>query len=275
MIFNITTQNDAYEWLQDFIGIDGQTLIGDWIIKCYSDESKIIELHSDKIQAWDIMSTDFIVQHATSSCDGLIDIRKLGILYLPNVLKAKTQLRHVLEQNDIFIDVDNAVLRIGKNIYPMGQNGRDTVPWIAPYRTALEQLDRAIYKDYTSTMLHCEKPEYYGIGLYNHPEFMEYLVQIDPMAKNAVEWWDNHSKGYLITAKIPFSDTDHETFQYGSQEILERDKSSGYRKAKEKLFRDALNVSFERPPRDVYLFVKRESIIDSNQVIRVEEIMKT
>ena len=270
MNYDIQSVDHASEFLTAVTGDTLEALLQSWFI-CGEDIDKFIKLYSTQIANWDIETTDFVIKHVTSSCCELKDIRVHGILYLPDVIKADTFLSRLLNKADFVIDVDAHKLNTAGQEYELDWDALHEQPWSALFREELIQISRTLYHDYTSTFLHCANPFAYGNGLGRHPEFMDYFARIPPNGKKIMQYWDTHSKGFLITAKVPFSKASHVPFDIEKETVFIEDANNGYKRCKKYLIQKACEIALQDYDSECYLFLKHNTRIPPNDFIRIEE----
>lgn len=269
MLYDITTKEKAINSLCEITGL-AETQLQDTWLSALDDIDTFWKSIYRQITNWDITSTEFVVKHVSASCCELRDVQKHGLLYLPDVLKRDTFLSRLFKKCDFIIDVDSAKLQTSGYVYELNYEELRHQPWTEIYHDELVQISRCLYQDYLSTFLHCSNPYEYGIGLAKHPEFMEYIKKLGAKGKYIVDRWDRLSKGYTITAKVPFHDVYYETFQI-SQESFARDVESGYLQCKKHLVIAACELTFEDYDHDSYLFLKHNTRIKPENFISIEE----
>ncbi len=192
-------------------------------------------------------------------------------MYLPDVLKADTLLRRTLEKYGIYFDVENAKLTINSSTFQLNKYNLDCIEYTKINNEALGQVARAIYLDYTSMMLYMDNPWNYGAGLWNHPEFMNWLAKLGPSAEKIRNFWKNHSKGYLLTVLVPFSSINFSNFGFDSQNEFICDSNTGYMHLKHKLLSMAIDVAFTDKTSEYFLFIKRGVILPYCSIRDIEE----
>lgn len=228
MLYDIHSVDHACEFLSAVTGDTLRTLLQNW--HTFDEEiDEFIKLYSTQITNRNIVNTDFVIKHVTSSCCELKDIKAYGILYPPDVIKVDTFLNRLLKVFDFIIDVDAHKLNTGGREYELDWNVLSEQPRSALFRDELIQIIRALYRDYISTFLHCANPFAYGKELGWHPEFMDYFVKIPPNGKKILQHWDKHSKGYLITAKVPFGKASHVSFDFENEAEFNADSNNKYK----------------------------------------------
>ena len=270
MNYDIHSIYCAYEFLSTVTGDTSEKLLLNWYA-CDEDIDEFIKMYSTQIASWDIETTDFVIKHVTSSCCELNDIKLHGILYLPDVIKADTFLSRLLKKEDFIINVDARKLNTAGREYELDWDTLLEQPWSTLFREELIQISRTLYHDYTSTFLHCANPFAYGNGLGKHPEFMDYFARIPPNGKKIMQYWDTHSKGFLITAKVPFSKVSHVSFGIEKEAVFIADSNSGYKRCKKYLFQNACEIALQGYDSECYLFLKHHTRIPPNDFIRIDE----
>lgn len=270
MLYNIQTKEHAYEFLSTVTDDSIEKLQRNWVA-CGESIDNFIDLYTSSINNWDIEATDFMIKHLTSSCCELRDVKSQGLLYLYDVIKNDTFLSRLLKKADFNIDVEAEKLYTAGSEYDLNWESLHSQPWTALFLDDLTQISRAIYRDYTSTFLHCSDPFSYGNGLSKHPEFMDYIARIPPNGKKVVRYWDEHSKGFLITARVPFNKVSHVTFGTEDISVFEADAKRRYIRSKKYLFHNACEIALEDFDSDHYLFIKRNARITPQEFICIEE----
>lgn len=270
MHYDIHSVDHTYKFLSAVTDDTPKALSQNWFF-CDEDIDEFIKLYSTQIASWDIESTDFVIKHVTSSCCELEDIKAHGILYLPDVIKADTFLNKLLNRVDFVIDVDAHKLKTDGKEYELDWEVLLEQPLGALFREELIQISRTLYRDYISTFLHCSNPFAYGNGLGMHPEFMDYFARIPPNGKKIMQYWDTHSKGFLITAKVPFSKASHVSFGIENEAAFIEDSNKGYKRCKKHLIQKACEIALQGYDRECYLFLKHHTRIPPNDFIRIDK----
>lgn len=79
LVFDISTPDLAYEWLQKVLSILGEELIDDYILKFNKNLDCFMDKHLDALQAIDINSIEFAAFHVTSNSNQCDEIKQHGI----------------------------------------------------------------------------------------------------------------------------------------------------------------------------------------------------
>lgn len=272
MLYDISTQGKARETLHKVTGLSDEFLSKEWLMNKEKAHVFLAKIKQSVYQ-WDIQSVEFVVKHVTASCCELKDIYEHGLLYLPDILKYDTFLSQLLKECDFHIDVNSKKLEIAGQKFELEYEKLTHRSRTEPYHEELLGISRCLYKDYLSTFLYCKAPYYYGIGLAKHPEFMEYVKKFGSKGLEIVNIWDSRSKGYIITAKVPFTDVHYETFGFAPDEderfILDGEK--GYKRCKEYLITIACELAFQGFESNRFLFLKHDTRISRENFINIEE----
>lgn len=100
---------------------------------------------------------------------------------------------------------------------------------------------------------------------------MDYFAQIPPNGAKIVQYWDTHSKGFLITAKVPFSKASHASFGIEKETVFIADANNGYKRCKKHLIQKACEIALQGYDSESYLFLKHHTRISPNDFIEISE----
>ncbi|UZW13039.1 hypothetical protein OSC52_14430 [Clostridium pasteurianum] len=174
MVFDISTPDLAYEWLQEILSISGEDLIEDYIIKCNKDLDCFIDKHLDALKAIDINDVEFAVFHVTSNSNQCAEIKQYGIRNLQKVLVEPSELNLFLDSLGFKFDIWNKKMGINGKIYDIDyesyRNKKETLTF---QEEKLESIARKIYFDYQVNGFFFSRDIFdYGTGIDKRPEFL-------------------------------------------------------------------------------------------------------
>ncbi len=143
---------------------------------------------------------EFVYLHVTTSANECETFKKYGILDLKNSYNCKdTELRVFLDENGVYIDIENCTLTYKGQIYNISYSSSVPKQWTKEY--SCWRIGRKFYYDYTTCGFLSIWPESpYGGNVHWRPEILndiDNLLNIDL----SNEWRHSHSP-YEVTAKI-------------------------------------------------------------------------
>ena len=104
LIYDISTPDPAYQFIQDFFNISGSDFIDEYIIECNSDFDIIWNKREDYINSVNIESLKYKALHVTSNWDDCSEIKTKGIKDLQTVLTEQTTLSNLLLEYGVKIE---------------------------------------------------------------------------------------------------------------------------------------------------------------------------
>lgn len=113
MIFDISTPDSAFQFVQDFFNITGSEFIDKYIIESNSNIDEFWDRHLVYIDSIKIDRLKYKVLHVTSNWDECSEIKANGIKNLQKVLSEQTVLSSLLLKYGVRFDVGNKVVSGG------------------------------------------------------------------------------------------------------------------------------------------------------------------
>lgn len=205
MIYDIRTEQAAAYTLNRLTGVSDSL----WRQNAYRERDfecidyyvdAMINNYGTKQLPQSYMDMEYIYFHVTTSGNECRSIQKYGILDLKNAYECReSELRMFLDENDVFIDLDRAVLTYQGMKYDI-KNGNP--PWnheSIAYKSW--SIGRKIYFDYTTCgFLSAWKNAPYGGQVHRRPEI---LFDIDELLGTNLSYqWECTHSPYEIVAKV-------------------------------------------------------------------------
>lgn len=268
MIFDITTPDLAYGWLQEILGISGEDIIRDYILKCNKDLDCFIDRHLTAIKKIDINSAEFGVFHVTSNSDQCAAVKQQGIRNLQKVLAEPCELSLFLDSLGFRFDIQNKKMIYEDQIYNIDYESYRNKDEILTFQEKkLKNIARKIYFDnqvngffYSSDMFN------YGTSIDKRPEFLLTLSSFNsPFDYLGVKWGETR-KGYVVKYKAKLSQFEHYTFYHDVNDYLD-DSQMEWMQLKKWMLSYAIDGSFSNLYSDIYAYMKPVTDILSEQII--------
>lgn len=269
MIFDITTPDLAYEWLQEILGISGEDIIGDYILKCNKDLDCFIDRHLDTIKAIDMNSIEFAGFHVTSNLNQCDEIKQNGIRNLQKVLAEPSELNLFLDSQGFSFDIQNKKMIFkGKayNIdYESYKSKKETLTF---QEEKLKSIARKIYFDHQVNGFFFSRDIFkYGTGIDKRPEFLLTLSSLNSPFDYLGDKWSETRKGYVVKYKANLSQFEYYTFYHDVNDYLD-DSQMEWIQLKKWMLSYAIDCSFSNLYSDIYAYMKPKVYILPEQIIK-------
>lgn len=122
MYFDYRTKDSAYNIFLDFLGINGDEYIQDYVIECGSDNRRFLKKYASSIRNICYSDIKFILTHITTSSNGCFEIEKNGLLDLRTILSKPSEISTFLSEQGIAIDVEKKKIRVDGISYDINFN---------------------------------------------------------------------------------------------------------------------------------------------------------
>ncbi|MCC9295970.1 hypothetical protein LN736_13980 [Clostridium sp. WLY-B-L2] len=268
MIFDITTSDLAYKWLQETLDISGKNVIKDYIIKCNNDLDCFIDRHLNTIKAIDMNSIEFVVFHVTSNSNQCIEIKQHGIKNLQKVLAETSQLNLFLDNLGFKFDIQNKKMIYKGKIYNIDyesyKNKKETLTF---QEEKLKDIARKIYFDHQVNGFFFSKDIFkYGTEIDKRPEFLLTLSAFNSSLDYLGNSWSEIGKGYVVKYKAKLSQFEYYTFYNDIHDYL-NDSQTEWMQLKKWMFSYAIDCNFSNLYSDIYAYMKPVMDILPEQII--------
>lgn len=302
LIFDITTKENAYKFLYQFLNIDKETI--DCFIKRnpidYNISKFIGEIESiteNKIKDKSVKDINLVVLHMTTNPDNCEAIKQYGLLNLQQSLTLDTPLKKYLSKFGIEFDIFNKIMFIGTKEFIIKDNDELLIKResalvkinIEKYinEDKYKNLNRKIYEDHQiNGFFYIDDFKNYGGNVHSRPEI---LCNISKVFKGENEnqniesdWVSNeNNKSYIIKFKAPISYFEYHNFynkyenyeSYRNKEEYEldyKDKDSIKYWMIEKAFEVVHSNFFEQSSnKEIFACMKKEVHIPYSNIIEI------
>ena len=274
MIYDITSSDNAYNWVLEFFDINDNELIEQYILECNSDYDVFIDKQLEKVKQWDLETTDFAVIHVTSSDNECEDIKQNGIINLQEVLSKDTKLKKIFSEYGIQFDINEKLMIIGDKKYNVDYDYYKNIcdsHEIEHYKN-LKKISRRLYFDaQINGFFFSNDVKRYGTCIHEKPEFMEcfhnFLDNISDMERK----WKETSCGYKIKYKSKFNEFAWYSF-YDYEYSFYDDGENNRLQLKKKLIKYALDICYSKSISDIVAYMKLETQIKNEQILECIKI---
>lgn len=274
MLYDITSADNAYLFLQMLLNTNGEGIITEFIVECKADVDTFIKKHQSFLQDWNVEDTEFIVIHVTSNSDNCSEIKKQGIMNLQRVLTEDTAFRRFLFQYEIEFDIQKSTMRIGCSSYSVDYEYYKKIKAydLLPQDKELKEIGRKLYFDpQINGFFYSRDVKDYGTQIHERPEFLSNIACLKKGLLKLEKDWKSICKGYIIKYRAFFDQ--FASFTFYDHENEDIDDSRNNRMAiKAKLLSIALNVTFNRSVSQEFAYMKRNVTIPPSQIIECSEI---
>jgi len=273
LIFDIRTPDSAWEFVQNFLNIDGSEFIEQYIIQCNNSFDEFWERNMNYIDSVDINNLQYKVFHVTSNWNECAEIKAGGIKNLQEVLSEKNELTTLLSKYGVEFDIDNKNLITGNKTIDIDYDKFRGRFGFSSYEKKIERVAHKIFYDFQVNGFF-RIVIYLGMEQKIHirPEFLYNLTELLPHLKEAEEIWRNKRKGYIVTFLSDFNDFAWYSFYDNEYEYLEDETSK--QQLKKWILSRAINRCFNGIDdySEVFAYMTGEKIIKPEHIVDYLEI---
>lgn len=268
LLFDISTPDLAYKWLQEILDISGEDLIDEYILKCNKDLDCFIDKHLDTLQAIDINSVEFAVFHVTSNSNQCAEIKLHGIRNLQKTLSEPSELNLFLDSLGFKFDIQNKKMSINGKVHNIDyESYRNKKEALTFQDKKLENIARKIYFDHQVNGFFFSRDIFdYGTGIDKRPEFLLTLSAFNSPFDYLGDKWGEARNGYVVKYKAKLSQFEHYTFYHDVDDYLD-DSQTEWMQLKKWMLSYAIDCSFSNLYSDIYAYMKPVVDILPNQII--------
>jgi len=268
LIYDITSPDIAYEWVQQVLGISGKDFIEEYIIKCNKDLDCFMDMHLDMIKEIDINSIEFVAFHVTSNLDQCAEIKQYGIRNLQKVLVEPCELNMFLDKLGFRFDVKNKKMLFNNKVYNIDyESYKDKKQTLTFQEEKLKDIARKIYFDHQVNGFFFSKDIFdYGTRIDKRPEFLLTLSLLNSPLDYLGDKWSERRKGYVVKYKAKLSQFEYYTFYDDVNNYLE-DSQIEWMQLKKWMFSYAIDCSFSNLYSDIYAYMKPVTDILPEQIM--------
>jgi hypothetical protein len=273
LIFDISTPDSAFKFIQDFFQISGSEFIHKYIIESKSNFDMLWERNFNYIEAIDITDLKYKVLHVTSNWDDCSEIKTKGLYNLQRVLSEQTTLSKLLSEHGVQFDIKNKVLYYYGKEFDIDYDKYRGKYGLTQKEEYLEEVARKIYFDPQINGFFAVDNVYgYGTNIHRRPEFLMNLVNLFPHLKEVEKLWCEKSKGYIVSFIADFNQFAWFSF-YDNEDEYYEDKDSRL-KLKEWIISKAVRRSFDHgnTGTEIYAYMKIDTIIQPDQIVEYQEL---
>lgn len=247
MLFDITTPDTAYYFLLEYLQIDGDTLIHDYIVEFNKDIDEFYKKYEEHILSIDLNNLLFRCIHVTTNSDNCAEIKKNGLINLQKVLSGETALNRKLSQIGITFDINNKTFEYNNSSYEIDYDKLSNFySWdLTGEQNKIRDISRKIYNDpQINGWFANSNVKNYGGRVHERPEFLFTLAKLIPETQEIIDEWMRTSKSYKIVYDAPFNQ-----FTYYSFYDVEEQYNADYDKKELRywLLNKALYIAFQSP----------------------------
>ncbi|WP_366923892.1 hypothetical protein MFMK1_000811 [Metallumcola ferriviriculae] len=266
MIFDISTPDAAFKFIQDFFNITGSGFIDEYIIECNNDFDSFWNKRLDYIDSTNIDHLKYKALHVTSNWDDCLEIKMQGIKNLQAVLSEQTTLRNLLLEYGVKFDIENKALVIGEKVIDIDYDKFRGRFRLTSEEERIREVARKIYFDpQVNAFFSIDDIARYGTDIHCRPEFLMNLSSLIPRIKEVEKIWCTKSKGYIVTFLADFDQFAWYSF-YDYEDNYWEDMESRLI-LKKWLISNAVSRSFERGGSEIIAYMGSGVTITPEQII--------
>lgn len=273
MIFDIRTPDSAWEFVQNFLNIDGSEFIDKYIIQCNNSFDNFWERNLNYIDSVDIDNLQYKVFHVTSNWDECAEIKASGIKNLQKILSQNNKLTTLLSKYGVEFDVDNKILIADNKIIDIDYDKYRGRFGLSSYEKKIERVAHKIYYDFQINGFFSNSDILgYGTEIHIRPEFLYNLTGLLPHLKEAEDVWRNKSKGYIVTFLADYND--FAWYSFYDNEIEYLNDETNKQQLKKWMLSRAINRSFNGidDHSEIFAYMNGATIIKPEQIVNYIEI---
>lgn len=273
LIFDISTPDSAYKFIQDFFKITGSKFIDEYIIESNNDFDTFWERNYNYIESVDITNLKYKVLHVTTNWDNCSEIRTKGIYNLQRVLSAQTTLSSLLSERGIQFDIENKILYVDGKEIDIDYDKYRGEYGLTRKEEYLREVGRKIYFDPQINGFFAVDDVYgYGTNIHLRPEFLMNLANLFPQLKNVEELWSEKSKGYIVYFIADFNQFAWYSFYDNENEYNEDEDSRLI--LKKWIISRAVSRSFDQKDAgaEIFAYMGIETTIHPDQILEYTEL---
>lgn len=273
LIFDISTPDSAFKFIQDFFKISGREFIQEYIIESKSDLDRFWERNYNYIESIDITALKYKVLHVTSNWDDCSEIKSKGLYNLQKVLSEETILSKLLSEHGLHFDIKNKVLYYHGKEFDIDYSKYRGKYGLTRKEEYLREVARKIYFDpQINGFFAIDNVYQYGTNIHKRPEILMNLVNLFPNLKEVEKLWCDKSKGYIVSFIADFNQFAWFSFYDNEYEYYEDQDS--WLKLKEWIISKAISRSFEHGDTgtEIYAYMNIDTIIQPEQILEYQEL---
>lgn len=226
LIFDISTPDSAYKFVQDFFKISGSAFIDEYIIESNNNFDTFWERNYNYIRDIDIIDLKYKVLHVTSNSDNCAEIKTKDINNLQKVLSKQTILSRLLSGHGLHFDIENKIMVADGRKIDIDYDRYRMEFSLAEKEAHIREIGRKIYFDpQINGFFAVDDVIWYGSDIHLRPEFLMNLTNLFPHLKKVEKLWTEKSKGYIVSFIADFNQFAWYTF-YGNEDEYYEDEES-------------------------------------------------
>lgn len=271
LVFDITSEDAAYDYALKFTGMTGQELINTYVLDSDSNIDIFWNRYFDRFNAVCFDNINVAGFHVTGSLDDCNEIKTNGIFNLQYVLSHDTMLARELKKYGISFDISNRIMYVANVPYSVDYYSYDDVDYRDGLEGKLKSIGHRLYYDYCVDGFLCDKDvKRYGTDIHRRPEFILKLIDFNKDIEKLDKYWKDNSKGYKVYFKVGLEQIHKFTFfsednnePYSEDEILV---------LKKKFLAMALSVAFDDGLSQQIIYIRDDEYIRPEQITKCELI---
>lgn len=275
ILFNITNNETALQFLHDLLGINEEDLLMYiWEKKTLDETNGFIQHFRIDLESLDISAVEAVSIHVTTNNDRCETIKKYGLLNLQNALTMETPIKRYLKSYGLEFDIGQNIMCVDEQLIDITFNKKSFS--IDEKEEQLWDISRKIYNDFhIDGFFHTANYKDYGGYVHEKPEFLHNLkvwLEVDSIERD----WINNNQGFAIKYKAPL---DHYIY-YSFYDTIEEYQDDYHNKLmlKEWLINKAIEVVWSHLKSsklsDIYSYMKNEVSIPYCDILEMTEVKK-
>lgn len=268
--YNITTSNDAYDFVLKVLRMTGEQLVMEYFVECNKDLDLFWERNFERLIDFNINNVRFFAFHITSNFDNCRELLQDGIRNLQYVLSHNTEMTKMLDERGVQFDIIRRVLIVNGIEYNIDYDYYAHNRARTFYDKRLESIAHRVYYDLcVDGFMANDNIRDYGVDLCKRPEFIYTLAQFVPKVKELETYWTAMSKAYKVEFYATYDQINNITFnvdRYCCENIEEQ-----FVKVKKWMLINAVDKAFD-PVGEIYLYIKDDMFIPATQILCCEEV---
>lgn len=268
MKFDLRTHESALKFLSEFTLIDESDIFLYLLDKHFKVESQnFIEHFKVDFDKLNVHKITFVISHVTSCNDKLKSIMELGLLNLQEVIKNETPLSIFLKENDIFIDVDNKLMKYKETVYDISYHSENNFRRDS-HQAKLNSIGRKLYFDHQlNGFLQMKTDKSYAGRVHERPEILFNLSSA--LSIDLEGLWESNKQSFVIEFETMFEDLEYFTFYLNKNKYIDDIGKYTYLKC------ELINLALVRTCKtlindydtEIYAYLKPEVVIQQDKIL--------
>ena len=267
--YNITTSNDAYDFVLKVLRMTGEQLVMEYFVECNKDLDLFWERNYERLIDFNINNVRFFAFHITSNFDNCQELLQDGIRNLQDVLSHNTEMTRLLNERGVQFDIRRRLLIVDGIEYNIDYDYYVHNRARTLFDKRLESIAHRVCYDFcVDGFMANDNIRDYGVDLCKRPEFIYTLAQFVPKVEELEAYWIAMSKAYKVKFYATYEQINNITFDV--DRYYYKNKEEQFMQVKKWMLINAIDKAFD-PVGEIYLYIKDDMFIPATQILCCEE----